>query len=73
KRRFGLDLIMSKWPETSETTIAMTFIIMNLARWLKKLFFALFFCWWSARKQLLNVHCVDIPLRCGKEPFPNEN
>lgn len=63
KRRFGLDLIMSKLPETSETTIAMIFIIMNLERWLKKLLFALFSCGWSARKQLLNVFWGDIPLR----------
>ena len=63
KRRFGLDLIMSKLPETSETTIAMIFIIMNLERWLKKLLFALFSCGWSARTQFLNVFWGDIPLR----------
>jgi hypothetical protein len=63
KRRFGLDRIMAKLPETSETVMATIFIVMNLERWLKKLFFALFFCWWSAREQLLNVHCGDIALR----------
>jgi hypothetical protein len=63
KRRFGLDLIMSKLPETSETTIAMTFIIMNLERWLKKVIFALFFSVWSSQKQLLNVLWGDIPVR----------
>jgi len=44
KRRFGLDLIMAKLANTSETTIAITFIVMNLEKWLQKLFFALFFC-----------------------------
>jgi len=63
KRRFGLDRIMSKLAETSETTIAMTFIVMNLEWWLKKLFFALFFCCRSALKSLLDVHWGDITLR----------
>ena len=63
KRRFGLDRIMAKLPETSETVMATIFIVMNLERWLKKLFFVLIFCWWSARKQLLNVHWGDTALR----------
>jgi len=44
KRRFGLDLIMAKLANTSETAIAITFIVMNLEKWLKKLFFALLSC-----------------------------
>jgi len=63
KRRFGLDRIMAKLPETSETVMATIFIVMNLERWLKKLFFSLFFCWWSARKQHLNLHWGEIALR----------
>jgi hypothetical protein len=63
KRRFGLDRIMAKLPETSETVMAIIFIVMNLERWLKKLFFALIFCWWSARKQLLSVYRGDTALR----------
>jgi len=44
KRRFGLGLIMTKLASTSESAIAITFIVMNLEKWLQKLFFALFFC-----------------------------
>lgn len=63
KRRFGLNLIMSKLSETSEATIAMTFIVMNLERWLKNLYFALFFYCRAAPKPLLNLHWRDIALR----------
>jgi len=63
KRRFGLDRIMAKLPETSETVMATIFIVMNLEKWLQKLFFALFLCWWSARKQLLNVLWGDTALK----------
>ena len=31
KRRYGLNRIMAKLPETSETVIAMSFLVMNLA------------------------------------------
>jgi hypothetical protein len=64
KRRFGLGRIMAKLPETSETVMATIFIVMNLERWLKKLFFALFFCLWPARDQLRNVLWREILLRC---------
>jgi hypothetical protein len=40
---------MAKLPETSETVMATIFIVMNLERWLKKLFFALMLCRWPAR------------------------
>jgi hypothetical protein len=35
---------MAKLPETSETVMAITFIVMNLEKWLQKLFFALILC-----------------------------
>jgi hypothetical protein len=44
KRRFGLNRIMTKLSRTSETVIAITFIVMNLEKWLQKLFFVLIFC-----------------------------
>jgi hypothetical protein len=64
KRRFSLDRIMAKLPETSETVMATIFIVMNLERWLKKLFFALIFCRWPTQKQHLNVLWGEIALRC---------
>ena len=41
KRRFGLARIMARLSNTSETMIAVTFMVMNLEKWLKRLFFVL--------------------------------
>ncbi|TRU98420.1 MAG: IS5/IS1182 family transposase, partial [Microcystis wesenbergii Mw_QC_S_20081001_S30D] len=41
KRRFSLNLIMTKLPETSETSIAITFLVVNLSQLLRQ-FFGLF-------------------------------
>ncbi|VEN73912.1 conserved hypothetical protein [Candidatus Desulfarcum epimagneticum] len=43
KRRFSLSKIMSKLPGTSETAISMSFLVMNIAKWLKTALFCLFF------------------------------
>jgi hypothetical protein len=63
KRRFSLGRIMAKLPETSETVMATIFIVMNLERWLKKLFFALIFCGWPARNRLRTVPWGETALR----------
>jgi hypothetical protein len=45
KRRFSLNLVMTKLPETSETSIAITFLVMNLSTLLRQvncLFMSLF-------------------------------
>ncbi|GER74844.1 hypothetical protein BpPP18_29110 [Weizmannia acidilactici] len=39
KRKYGLDLIRARLQETSETVIALQFLIMNLGRKLRVLFF----------------------------------
>ena len=41
KRRFSLNLVMTKLPETSETSIAVTFLVVNLSKLLRQ-FFSLF-------------------------------
>lgn len=41
KRRFGLGRIMAKLANTSKTTITVTFIVMNLEKWLLEVFSAL--------------------------------
>ena len=41
KRRFSLNRVMTKLSGTSETAIAITFIVMNMEKWLQKLLFAL--------------------------------
>lgn len=43
KRRFGLGRIMAKLSQTSETVMGIIFIVMNLEKWLKNLFFVLVF------------------------------
>ncbi|MEZ4566024.1 MAG: transposase [Desulfobacterales bacterium] len=42
KRRFNLGRIMSKGPDTSACSIVMSFLVMNLMKWLKVIFYALF-------------------------------
>ena len=44
KRRFSLNRVMTKLANTSETAIAITFLVMNLEALLKQLAF-LFFSW----------------------------
>ena len=54
KRRFSLNLVMTKLRETSETSIAITFLVVNLSKLLRqyfKLFLSLFF---AARTKELN-------------------
>jgi len=41
KRRFSLNRIMAKLSTTSEAVMAIIFIVVNLEKWLKRLFFAL--------------------------------
>ena len=43
KRRFGLNRVMAKLDNTSETVIAITFLVMNLSTWLRRVFFV-FLC-----------------------------
>lgn len=43
KRRFGLGRLMTKLASTSETAIALCFLVMNLERWLAAIFLCLFF------------------------------
>ena len=42
KRRFGLGRVMAKLAVTSECVIAVTFLVMNLEKWLRSLFSCLF-------------------------------
>jgi len=43
KRRYGLGRVMTKLAPTSETAIAICFLVMNLEKWLKAIFLHLFF------------------------------
>jgi IS5 family transposase len=51
KRRFSLNLVMTKLPETSETSIAITFLVVNLSRLLRQ-FLSLFLFLFINNQQL---------------------
>jgi len=51
KRRYGLGLIISKRADTSACSIMMSFLVMNLMKWLKVIFYTLLF-WLSGKKEL---------------------
>ena len=64
KRRFSLNRVMTKLSETSETAIAITFIVMNLEKWLQKLFLCLFICWQKLEIPIFKVlHTTTNTLR----------
>lgn len=49
KRRYSLGRVMTKLAKTSETTISLCFLVMNLEKWLKAILMCLFFkdpIWW---------------------------
>ena len=48
KRRFSLSRIMCKLSKTSETAIAVVFLVMNLEKWLRAMFLNFFVCFWMA-------------------------
>jgi len=52
KRRFGLNLVMAKLANTSETAIAISFLVMNLSTLLRQVF-CLFLCRFPRRTNLL--------------------
>ena len=56
KRRFGLNRIMAKLDNTSQTTIAITFLVMNLSNWWRRVFYV-FLC---RAAQTMPVFEVDI-------------
>ena len=51
KRRYGINRVMTKLACTSETAIALCFLVMNLERWLATIFLCLFF---KERKSIIN-------------------
>ena len=64
KRKYGLNLIMTKLKETSETKIAMSFLVMNLMTLLLRVRRGLF--WLFLAKQL-NCPIIDNNQLCFKE------
>ena len=60
KRRFSLNLVMTKLPKTSETSIAITFLVVNLSQLLRQ-FFSLFlsFFIFSRTNELNCLFCLN--------------
>jgi len=52
KRTYGIGRLMTKLPKTSETAIAMCFLVMNLKRWLEAILLRLFF---KEQKSILGI------------------
>ncbi|MCP4747314.1 MAG: transposase, partial [Desulfobacteraceae bacterium] len=65
KRRFSLAKIMSKLDNTSETVIAVVFLVMNLEKWLKSLFF--FICFYFFMGPILGIQGVCRTVRSQLE------
>ena len=57
KRRFGLGRLMTKLACTSETAIALCFLVMNLEKWLRAIFLCLFF---KERRPLFQHYMVEL-------------
>jgi len=68
KRRFSLNRIMAKLSQTSETAIAVTFIVMNLEKWLQWAFWTLLALLWERTRPVINV--IRGRQRSGKTLYP---
>lgn len=65
KRWYGIDRVMTKLAGTSETAIAICFLVMNLARWLAAILLRLFFKdhEWRLARQLTYILLPTLPAR----------
>ncbi len=65
KRRFTLGRVMAKLSHTSQTAIAITFLVMNLSTHLSRVFCA-FLCLFFKNRPFLSPHIIqDYKLRCS--------
>jgi len=59
KRRFGLNRVMAKLPSTSQTAIAITFLVMNLSTLLRQVL-CLFLCLFQRRAYFSDFRPLNI-------------
>ncbi len=57
KRRFGLNRVMAKLDNTSGTVIAITFLVMNLATWWRRVF-CVFLCLFGKRTPVFRLKII---------------
>ena len=62
KRRFSLERVMAKLPNTSETAIAITFLVMNLSTALRRFF--VYFCRHWRKQHLFSAYSLLNPIEC---------
>jgi len=68
KRRFSLNLVMTKLEKTSGTAIAITFLVMNLSTWWRRVFCV--FLWGSGKTMPVfgfQIICAYISLKMRQE------
>jgi transposase, IS5 family len=58
KRRFSLGRVMAKLSHTSQTAIAITFLVMNLSTHLSRVFYA-FFCLFFKNRPFLEIDIIE--------------
>ncbi|BAY93156.1 transposase [Microchaete diplosiphon NIES-3275] len=58
KRRFSLGRVMAKLSHTSQTAIAITFLVMNLSTHLSRVFYA-FFCLFLKNRPFLEIDIIE--------------
>jgi transposase, IS5 family len=59
KRRFSLGRVMAKLSHTSQTAIAITFLVMNLSTHLSRVFYA-FFCLFLKNRPFLEINIIQL-------------
>lgn len=58
KRKFSLNRVMTKLSHTSQTAIAITFLVMNLSTHLSRVFYA-FLCLFLKNRPFLEIHIIE--------------
>lgn len=69
KRRFSLSRVMAKLSYTSETAIAITFLVLNLSTWLRQVFSA-FLCHFLQTTPFFAASIIKNYLRIGGQQYP---
>jgi len=67
KRRFNLNRVMAKLPSTSETAIAITFLVINLSTLLRQVFWAFFCLKWKNRTFSRSMMTINYDLEINQQ------
>jgi hypothetical protein len=67
KRRFSLNRVMAKLPSTSETAIAITFLVINLSTLLRQVFWAFLCLKWKNRTFSGSMMTISYNLKINQQ------